>query len=206
MPARASSSARTESWRPAWAAWRRMRCAVIRAMTQQNTWTRIWASVWWCMGLKEITWGVFELAEAELGLGLGPVAGHDLADGPVVAVSDEEPLAEDAVFQGVAGGLVHPAVQADVRRASPVRVQVSTSRTYCLLVILSMAVSSWARERRARPRARVSPIASSSRPALASAWSNPRDWPACSSAEWVSTRTDAPGRVPARSCRGRAGR
>ena len=58
--------------------------------------------------------GVFELAEPELGLGLGAVAGDDFGDGPVVAVGDEEPFAEDAVFQGGAGGVVDLPVQPDV--------------------------------------------------------------------------------------------
>ena len=43
--------------------------------------------------------GVFELAEAELGVGLGAVAGHDVGDGPVVVVGDEDPFAEQFVLQ-----------------------------------------------------------------------------------------------------------
>ena len=43
---------------------------------------------------------VFELAEAELGFGLGPVAGDDLGHGPVVVTGDQHVLAEDLVFQG----------------------------------------------------------------------------------------------------------
>jgi hypothetical protein len=44
--------------------------------------------------------GVFELAEGELGLGLGPVAGDDLGGGPVVVVGDQDVLAEDLFFRG----------------------------------------------------------------------------------------------------------
>ena len=40
----------------------------------------------------------------ELGLGLGPVAGDDLRDGPVVVIGDQHVLAEDFLFQGGAGG------------------------------------------------------------------------------------------------------
>ena len=42
---------------------------------------------------------VFELTEGELGVGLGTVAGHDLGDGPVRAVGDQHPFAEDLGFQ-----------------------------------------------------------------------------------------------------------
>src|ERR1019366_2607543 len=42
--------------------------------------------------------GVFELAEAGLGV--------DVGDGPVLAVGDEDPFAEDLGFQRVAGDLV----------------------------------------------------------------------------------------------------
>jgi hypothetical protein len=49
--------------------------------------------------------GVFELAEAELGLGLGAVAGDYLGDWPVLAVGDQDTFAEDLGFQ-VGAGLV----------------------------------------------------------------------------------------------------
>ena len=49
--------------------------------------------------------GVFELAEGELGFGLGAVAGHYLGDGPVLVVGDQDTLAEDLGFQ-VSAGLV----------------------------------------------------------------------------------------------------
>ena len=60
-------------------------------------------SVQWCIGLNETTWGSLSLAEAELGLGLGAVAGDDLGDGPVVVVGDQDVFAEDLVFQRGAG-------------------------------------------------------------------------------------------------------
>jgi len=50
--------------------------------------------------------GVFELAEAGLGVGLGAVGGDDVGDGPVLAVGDEDPFAEDLGFQRVAGDLI----------------------------------------------------------------------------------------------------
>jgi hypothetical protein len=49
---------------------------------------------------------VLELAEAELGIRLGPVAGDDLGDRPPVAAGDQYPLAEDLFFQLVTGALV----------------------------------------------------------------------------------------------------
>jgi hypothetical protein len=42
--------------------------------------------------------GVFELAEAELGLGLGAVAGDHVGDRPVVAVGHQHAFAEDLFF------------------------------------------------------------------------------------------------------------
>jgi hypothetical protein len=49
--------------------------------------------------------GVFELAEGEFGLGLAAVAGHHVGDRPVLAVGDQDTLAEDLGFQ-VGAGLV----------------------------------------------------------------------------------------------------
>ncbi len=46
---------------------------------------------------------VFELAEGELGFGLGPVAGDHLGGGPVVVAGDQDVLAEDFFFQRRAG-------------------------------------------------------------------------------------------------------
>ena len=46
---------------------------------------------------------VFKLAEAGLGLGLGPVTGDRLGYGPVVMVGDQHVLAEQFLFQGGAG-------------------------------------------------------------------------------------------------------
>ena len=50
--------------------------------------------------------GVFELAESELGLGLGTVAGDDLGDWPVVAVGDQHSFAEHLLLEHLACGLV----------------------------------------------------------------------------------------------------
>ena len=50
--------------------------------------------------------GVLELAEAELGVGLGAVAGDDFGGGPGVPVGDEDAFAEQAFFQGGAGLVV----------------------------------------------------------------------------------------------------
>ena len=41
--------------------------------------------------------GVFELAEGELGLGLGAVAGHHLGDRPVLAVGDQDTFTKTSV-------------------------------------------------------------------------------------------------------------
>jgi len=46
---------------------------------------------------------VFELAEAGFGVGLGAVGGDHLGHRPVVAVGEQDPLAEDLGFQGPAG-------------------------------------------------------------------------------------------------------
>ena len=48
--------------------------------------------------------GVFELAEPCFGVGLGPVAGDDVGDWPVVAVGDQDPFAEQLGLQRFAGG------------------------------------------------------------------------------------------------------
>jgi hypothetical protein len=58
--------------------------------------------------------GVFELAEGELGLGLGSVGGDHLGHGPVVVIGDQHVLAEDLLFQGGAGGRVDAPGQAQV--------------------------------------------------------------------------------------------
>jgi hypothetical protein len=56
-------------------------------------------SLQWYRGENETMWrslrcGGLELAEGELGLGLGPVAGDHVGDGPVVVVGDQDVLAE----------------------------------------------------------------------------------------------------------------
>ncbi len=50
-------------------------------------------------GVNDTTWGFFELAEPELGLGLGAVASDDIGGGPVVAVGHQHPFAEDLFFE-----------------------------------------------------------------------------------------------------------
>ena len=57
---------------------------------------------------------VFHLPEGELGLGLGPVAGNHLGDGPVVVIGDEDVLAEQFFFQGGAGIVVDVPGQAEI--------------------------------------------------------------------------------------------
>ena len=52
---------------------------------------------------------------ARLGLGLGPVAGDDLRDGPVVVAGDQQVLTADFPFQRGAG----PTSMFQVRRRSP---------------------------------------------------------------------------------------
>jgi hypothetical protein len=60
-------------------------------------------SVQWCMGGEGDRVGVFELAEGELGLGLGAVSGHYLGGGPGLPVGDQDAFAEDFGFQVGAG-------------------------------------------------------------------------------------------------------
>ena len=57
---------------------------------------------------------VLELAESELGLGLGPVAGDDLGGWPVVMIGDEHVLAEQLLFEGGASVLVDGPGEAQV--------------------------------------------------------------------------------------------
>ena len=99
---------------PARAARRRMRWAICRARTQVKTWTRMLCSVQWCIGRERDDAGVFHLPEGELGLGLGPVPGDDLGDGPVVVIGDQDVLAEDLLFQRGAGVRVDAPGQAQV--------------------------------------------------------------------------------------------
>jgi len=47
--------------------------------------------------------GVFELAEAALGVVLGPVAGDHLGDRPVLAVGDQDAFAEQLALKCAAG-------------------------------------------------------------------------------------------------------
>ena len=79
-----------------------------------KTWTRMLCSVQWCIGRERHDAGVFQLAEGELGLGLGPVPGDDLGDGPVVVAGDQHVLAEDLLFQRGAGVGVDAPGQAQV--------------------------------------------------------------------------------------------
>ena len=70
--------------------------------------------------------GVFELAEAGFGVGLGAVGGDDLGGGPVVAVGEQDPLAEDLVFQAPGGRRGRCARSAEAGRVLPARVDVRT--------------------------------------------------------------------------------
>jgi hypothetical protein len=58
--------------------------------------------------------GVFHLPEGELGLGLGPVPGHDLGHGPAVVADDQDVLAEEFFFQRGPGVRVDAPGQAQV--------------------------------------------------------------------------------------------
>ena len=98
--------------------------------------------------------GVFELAEAGLGLGLGPVAGDYLGDGPVVMVGDQHVLAEHVLFQGGAGVRVDAPGEPQVLGLLPSSCQVMTRRTEGLRVIVSISASTFWRGRRGLPRAR----------------------------------------------------
>src|SRR6266536_3596613 len=64
-------------------------------------------------GAKRHHLGVLELAEPGFDLGLGAVGGHHLGGGPLVAVGEQDPLAEDAALQAPAGRLVGVPRQAE---------------------------------------------------------------------------------------------
>ena len=111
---------------------------------------------------------VFELAEGELGVGLGAVGGDDIGDRPVVAVGDEHALAEDLVFQRAAGvGVDVPGQPLLGGGCSPVSCQSTTRRTQVSPQMVVISASTWSRGRRALPRARVAASSSSLLPALA---------------------------------------
>src|SRR6266516_4197882 len=57
-------------------------------------------------GAKRHHLGVLELAEPGFDLGLGAGGGHYLGGGPLVAVGEHDPLAEDPALQAPAGRLV----------------------------------------------------------------------------------------------------
>ena len=57
---------------------------------------------------------VLELPEPGFGFGLGPVPGDHLGDGPVVVAGNQDMLAEDLVFQRLAGVLVDPPGQPQI--------------------------------------------------------------------------------------------
>ena len=52
---------------------------------------------------NDTTWGSLSLPEAGFDLGLGAVGGHDVGDGPGVAVGEQDPFAEQAFFQRLRG-------------------------------------------------------------------------------------------------------
>ena len=117
--------------------------------------------------MRTIPGGVFELAEGELGLGLGAVAGHDLGDRPVVAVGDQDTFAEDLGFQVVAGRFVDVVGEPVLGWALAGESQVMTRRVQGSRVIWVISVSTLSRGRRVWPRARVSASAESFALALA---------------------------------------
>ena len=101
MPASGQQRADGQA-RPARRAWRRMRCATAGRHAGEVC-TRILWSVQWNIGENETAWGSW-VAETELGVGLGSVAGNDLGGGPVVVVGDQDVLAEQLLLQCCAGG------------------------------------------------------------------------------------------------------
>jgi len=60
--------------------------------------------------------GWLHLPEGEPGLGLGPVSGDHLGNGPVVVAADQDVPAEDLLFQGGAGGGIDVPGKAQVPR------------------------------------------------------------------------------------------
>ena len=147
---------RTDRSSPCWRARRRIRWASWRARTQVKTWTRMLCSVQWCIGENDTTCGVFHLPEPEFGLGLGPVPGDDVGNGPVVVAGDQHVLAEDLLFQRGAGDRVDVPGQPQVLGLVAGQFPVMTRRTQGLAVIAS--ISAWTLSGQAGlPRARVRP-------------------------------------------------
>ncbi len=84
---------------------------------------------------------VFELAEGELGLGLGLVGGDDPGGRPVAVIGDQHVLAGQFFFESGAGGLIDGPCQAQALGWSPANCQVTTRRTQVTRVILPISAS-----------------------------------------------------------------
>jgi len=63
--------------------------------------------------------GVFHLPETRFDLGLGAVGRDDIGGGPVIAVGEQDPFAEQLLFQSVAGTCVGAEGQAQLRGGLP---------------------------------------------------------------------------------------
>lgn len=138
--------------------------------------------------------GVFHLPERELGFGLGPVAGDDLGDGPVVVAGDQHLLAEDLVLQLLAGVWVdvpyQPQVPGPVAGEFP-----ADDPSYPRLAddVLDRGLN-LVLGARILLRAKVAASSSSFLPALARVVpSNPQAWESCGCGECVKiARRSAP--------------
>ncbi len=118
---------------------------------------------------------VFELAEAELGLGLGTVGGHHLGQGPVLVGGDQDAFAEHLGFQVGAGVVVNGPGQPVCGWGVAGQFPADDACGQGSLRIWVISASTLALGRRAWPRARTSASSDSFAFALARVWSNPRD-------------------------------
>ena len=188
MPASSPSSSRPDIRSPARAARRRMRWAALEG---QDAGEDVDADV----VLGPVVHGreghdvrVLHLAEGELGLGLGPVPGHDLGNRPVVVAGDQHVLAENLLFEGGAGVRVDAPGKPQVLRlvSGEFPGDDAAGPGFCgdrldlggdlLRAGGSCRGPAWRPARRLLPAlARVVP-------------SNPRAWDSRSSGEWVGRR------------------
>ncbi len=76
---------------------------------------------------------VLELAERELGVGLGTVGRDHVADRPVVTIGDQNPLSEDLLLEGGPGVRVRPLVGGRLASAAELKDQPATAQvSQCL--------------------------------------------------------------------------
>ena len=166
-----------------------------RARTQLKRCTAILWSVQWNMGENDTTCAVLQLAEVAFGVGLGAIGGDHFGAGPVVAVGEEDPFAEDTPLRGPRGPARRVPGQAQPAGRSPVRVTCSTRATQRGIEMAAISAWTWARGRRVWRRASRAARAAQLPWALARVWSKPRDWRPWKVGEWVTTtRRSAPRR------------